>query len=267
MTESALRVEDLSVRYGASIRALEGVWLDVPAGGAVALLGANGAGKTSLLRAVTGLLPHHKGAITGGRISVNGQQLSRPRPGVVVRAGLAQAMEGRRLFRKLSVQENIAAGAATLPRRERKAAIQEAVERFPAVAGRLDTPAGLLSGGQQQLVAIARALASRPTLLILDEPTLGLAPVAVNEVRDVLLGLRKTGLSLLLVEQNAAVALSITDHAYVLQHGRVATSGSSADLASSESVAALYLASDELVPAHGPGRARHLEGEALPWMQ
>lgn len=263
MTDLALRVEDVSVKYGVSIRALEHVTLDVPAGGAVALLGANGAGKTSLLRAVTGLLPHHRGAVTGGRIEVFGEPVVDGRSTVVVRAGLAQVMEGRRLFRKLSVRENIATGAATLPRAERKDAIARAIEGFPMLHSRLETPAGLLSGGQQQMVAIARAIASKPRLLVLDEPSLGLAPVAVDEVREVIGGLRAQGLSLLLVEQNANVALSLTDHAYVLQRGRVRTHGASADLLRDSSLSDMYLAQDDSQTSEG--RAIEKVGE-LPWL-
>ncbi|WP_051191947.1 ABC transporter ATP-binding protein [Microbacterium luticocti] len=267
MSESALVVDDISVRYGTSIRALDDVSLRVRSGQAVALLGPNGAGKTSLLRAVTGLLPIHRGRLIRGAITVFGRTVV-GKPTQVVRSGLAQVMEGRRLFTKLSVLENIATGAATLARSERKSAISNAIAHFPMLAERLSTPVGLLSGGQQQMVAIARAVASKPKLLVLDEPSLGLAPVAIDGVKAVLAGLREEGLSMLLVEQNAAVAVEITDYMYVLQRGRIRAEGESRQIADSGILTDLYFAQreEDLLKAGTTPATAH-DGKRLPWMQ
>lgn len=270
MATSVLQVDDLAVRYGASVRALEGVTIGIEPGETVALLGANGAGKTTLLRAVSGLLPHHGGTITAGHIELFGARLPQGSPTTAVRAGLAQVMEGRRLFRHLTVEENILLGAATVTRKEARRRAGEMFERFPIIGERRGDLAGLLSGGQQQIVAIARALVSRPRLLILDEPSLGLSPVAIQGVHGVLADLEGTGLSLLLVEQNVELALALADRAYIMQRGTVIASGPAAGLGGTSSIRDLYLGS-----AHTVGGERSIVdapattlGEvALPWLQ
>ncbi|MEU1405648.1 ABC transporter ATP-binding protein [Streptomyces sp. NPDC005728] len=268
MTASVLTVRGLQVRYGGSIRALEDVDLSVEAGQTVALLGANGAGKTTLLRTVSGLLAHHGGCVTSGSIELFGSRLPQGNPAAAVGAGLTQVMEGRRLFRHLTVEENVRLGAATLPRAEAHKRAEDMFERFPLLRERRAEPAGLLSGGQQQTVAIARALVSSPRLLVLDEPSLGLSPVAIQQVRAVLEELKRDGLTLLLVEQNVELALQLADHAYVMQRGRVIASGTTAELGKSSSVKDLYLGDgrSELVPS-APRRAERDEKVGLPWMQ
>ena len=272
MLEPVLHVESLSVRYGSSIRALRGVDLTVGEGRVVALLGANGAGKTTVLRAASGLLPHHRGAVTDGQISVFGSPLPQGNPAAAVKAGLAHVMEGRRLFRDLSVEENVLTGAACLPRGQRRAALAAMAEKFPIVADRRHEPAGLLSGGQQQLVAIARALVGTPRLLILDEPSLGLSPVAVREVRGVLDQLKTEGLAILIVEQNVEMALSIADDVYVMQRGTISAHGTAESIGGSDAIRDLYLGTTDdpsvsLSASSSRTSSLDLQKEPLPWMQ
>jgi branched-chain amino acid transport system ATP-binding protein len=211
-----LAVRNLEVVYSDVILVLRGVSLSIPRGGIVALLGANGAGKTTLLRALTGLLPIHRGRITKGDIRLDGRSLlGLDGPGVV-RQGVAQVMEGRRIFVELTVEENLRAGGFTCPDR---AALRTALERmydlFPPIAARRHAVAGYLSGGEQQMVAVGRALMSSPRLLLLDEPSLGLAPKMVEQIRELVVAINRAGTSVLLVEQNAAMALSVAHDADV----------------------------------------------------
>ncbi|MGW3403957.1 ABC transporter ATP-binding protein [Streptomyces zhihengii] len=243
----ALRVDALDVQYGRAVTALNGVRLDVPHGGVVALLGANGAGKTTLLRAVSGTLRMHHGAVTGGTIRYGEVTLDGQDPVAAVRAGVVQVPEGRRVFAGLSVDDNLRAGGLGLGRRA-PAQVREARDRvfglFPRLAERTAQRAGLLSGGEQQMLAIGRALMAAPKLLLLDEPSLGLAPLMVERIAEVVREINAQGTSVLLVEQNAAMALALADEAYVLDVGEVRLSGPAGELARTDAVRRLYLGED-----------------------
>ncbi|MET0728841.1 MAG: ABC transporter ATP-binding protein [Acidimicrobiales bacterium] len=239
---TALSVSNLEVVYNDVVLVLRGVSLTVPAGKIIAVLGANGAGKTTLLRAVTGLLDVHRGKITKGTVSLDGQDITHADAAPIVRAGLAQVMEGRRVFAQLSVDENLRTGAYT---RRDKVGINESYERvldlFPALQRRRKDTAGYLSGGEQQMVAIGRALMGEPKLLLLDEPSLGLAPLIVEQIRDIIVQVNAQGTSVLLVEQNATMALSIADIGFVLEHGRVVKDGPGPVLLADKDIREFYL--------------------------
>ena len=240
--EALLVVTGLDVVYSRHIPALTDVTIEVNEGEIVALLGSNGAGKTTLIRAITGLLRFHDGVITRGRIGFRGYDVTRTPPESIVEAGAAQVMEGGRVFAEMTVADNLAAGA--IVNRDRRAMPnrrREIYDLFPVLRDRRDHQAGYLSGGERQMLAIGRALMSRPSLLLLDEPSLGLAPLVADQIREIVLEISKRGATVLLVEQNAAMALSISDRAYVLQTGTVAMTGRSDDLLSDSRVQALYL--------------------------
>jgi branched-chain amino acid transport system ATP-binding protein len=239
---TALAVRGLTVAYGAHAPVLHDVDLEVGAGETVALLGANGAGKSTFIRAVTGLLDVHQGRIVSGGILLNGLDVTNASASARVKAGIAQAMEGRRIFPQLSVEDNLKTGAIT--RRNSgdvRHDIEAVYERFPELAPRRSSKAGYLSGGQQQMLAIGRALMAKPKLLILDEPSLGLAPKLVERVFEVIAGIKASGTTVLLIEQNVAMALEAADRAYVFEIGRVAASGSAADLSMDDRVRNAYL--------------------------
>ncbi|HEX2737451.1 MAG TPA: ABC transporter ATP-binding protein [Acidimicrobiia bacterium] len=238
-----LSVRDVEVVYNDVILALRGVSLDVSVGAIVALLGANGAGKTTLLRAVSGLLTGQGGRIRGGSVTFAGRDIARRSPPHIVRAGMAQVMEGRRIFAELTVDENLRTGAFT---RTDKAEIAKnydwVLSLFPKLADRRKSTAGYLSGGEQQMVAIGRALMASPKLLLLDEPSLGLAPLIVAQIRDIIVEINKTaGTSVLLVEQNATMALSIAHRGYVLENGRITRDDTGAALLADSSIQEAYL--------------------------
>jgi branched-chain amino acid transport system ATP-binding protein len=241
-TRTALGINNLEVVYNEVVLVLRGVSLNVHEGQIVTILGANGAGKTTLLRAITGLLQVHRGRITKGTVELFGSDITRDEPAPRVKAGLAQVMEGRRIFAELTVDENLRAGAMT--NRDR-AAVQanfdRVIELFPILAGRLRSTAGYLSGGEQQMLAIGRALMASPRLLLLDEPSLGLAPKIVEQIRDIVVQVNEQGTSVLLVEQNATMALQIADHGYVLEHGRIVKDGPGQDLLADKDIREFYL--------------------------
>jgi len=238
----ALEVSGLTVSYGSQEPVVHDVTMEVPAGRVVALLGANGAGKTTILRAVTGLLTEHSGRIRSGSIVLDGRELTREPAAARVRAGVAQVMEGRRVFSELTVDENLKAGAITRKDRRQIAADAEAVyERFPDLVDRKGEKAGYLSGGQQQMLAIGRALMTRPKVLLLDEPSLGLAPKLVERVGEIITEINREGTTVLVIEQNVALALALSDMAYVLETGRVVASGPSSRLAEDDRVRQAYL--------------------------
>ncbi|MCC5034897.1 ABC transporter ATP-binding protein [Streptomyces sp. WAC 00631] len=242
VSPEALHIQDLDVSYGQSVRALRGVTLTVPAGSVVALLGANGAGKSTLLRTVSGTLRMHRGAITAGSVEYAGRKLNGSDPVTAVRAGVVQVPEGRRVFGALTVDENLRAGGLGLHRSRRDNAARDRVfGLFPRLAERTNQRAGLLSGGEQQMLAIGRALMAAPKLLLLDEPSLGLAPQMVARIGEVVTEINRQGTSVLLVEQNAAMALELAEHAYVLEVGEVRLSGPAAELARTDEVRRLYL--------------------------
>jgi branched-chain amino acid transport system ATP-binding protein len=242
-TDTVLSIQNLEVVYSEVIVALRGVSLDVPTGAIVAVLGANGAGKTTVLRAISGLLPTHRGRITKGTISLDGLVLTERSSASLVGHGVVQVMEGRRLFPELTVQENLRVGALVRrPSREELAAgYRKVAELFPVLRDRWDSPAGYLSGGEQQMVAIGQALMAKPRLLLLDEPSLGLAPRIIEQIRDVIVGINRQGTGVLLIEQNAQMALSIADHAYVLENGKVAKTGSAEELRGDRDIQEFYL--------------------------
>jgi branched-chain amino acid transport system ATP-binding protein len=231
-----LTVTDLSVRYGA-VEAVHGLSLEVERGSITVLLGANGAGKSSTLAALTGIAP------AKGGLQFDGLSLTGMMPEEIVRHGIALCPEGRRVFPSLSVADNLHLGGAAHVKGDALAArIEAELDRFPILRERFHQRAGLLSGGEQQMLAIARALMSAPRLLLLDEPSLGLAPKVVDQVFDLVLSLRDQGITILLVEQNAERALDIANRGYVLQSGRLVLSGSGAELAGSDLIRQAYLA-------------------------
>ncbi|MEH0548769.1 ABC transporter ATP-binding protein [Streptomyces sp. B21-105] len=240
----ALHVERLDVTYGRALSALRSVSLTVPHGAVVALLGANGAGKSTLLRAVSGTLRLHRGAVTAGLIRYGSTILDGRDPVAAVRAGVVQVPEGRRVFAGLTVEENLRAGDLG-PGRRTAGQLHAARERvhtlFPVLAERGRQAAGLLSGGEQQMLAIGRALMAAPRLLLLDEPSLGLAPRMVHRIAEVIREINAQGTAVLLVEQNAGMALSLAGQAHVLEVGEVRLSGPADELARTDAVRRLYL--------------------------
>ncbi|MEO7125527.1 MAG: ABC transporter ATP-binding protein [Nakamurella sp.] len=249
--EPFLSVRDVTVRYGAAVTALDGVSVDVAKGSITAVLGGNGAGKTTLMRTISGTLSRHTGALLNGDIIFDGQSL-RSRPAERrTKAGVVQVPEGRRVFGRLSVLENLRVGRFGNPEGKSVGDIQQVFDLFPALAKLRSRRAALLSGGEQQMLAIGRALMAKPRLLLLDEPTLGLAPLIIKQIVELLGRIRSEGTTLLLVEQNAGVALGIADYAYVFATGRVALSGPSEDLRNDDRVRALYLGDESALEAKG----------------
>jgi branched-chain amino acid transport system ATP-binding protein len=230
-----LDVRHLTVRYG-GICALDGVDITVEAGEVVALLGANGAGKTTLLRAISRIVEP-----SGGSIHFDGADLSRVGAPKAVALGIAHSPEGRRVLARQTVRDNLLLGAWTRRDDDVQADVDAAFARFPRLKERADQPAGSLSGGEQQMLAIARALMSRPRLLLLDEPSLGLAPKLVREIFAIIAELHESGVTILLVEQNASLALQHADRGYVLDAGRMTLAGPAADLIADERVRQAYL--------------------------
>ncbi|KQW64937.1 ABC transporter ATP-binding protein [Variovorax sp. Root411] len=234
MSSAALEVKGLFAGYG-RIEALHGIDLRVGQGELVALVGANGAGKTTLLRAVSGLIRASAGSVT-----LFGREIARDSADARVRAGLSQVLEGRQVFGPLSVQDNLLLGSYTRPAR-RQERLAEMYALFPVLEEKRLLAAGTLSGGQQQMLAIARALMSEPKVLLLDEPSMGLAPLLVKEIFNVIARLKARGIPILLVEQNAHAALSVADRGYVLETGTIALGGPAAQLLGDERVKAAYL--------------------------
>ncbi len=229
-----LNVDNINVYYG-QIHALKDVSLEVKEGEIVALIGANGAGKSTTLRAISGLLRSRTGSI-----SLMGEDISKTEACKLVSKGLAHVPEGRRIFLQMTVLENLEMGAYTKPDNV-KAGIQDVFERFPRLKHRKDQIAGTLSGGEQQMLAMGRALMSKPKLLMLDEPSMGLAPILVQQIFDIIKELHKSGTTILLVEQNAEMALNIADRAYVLESGIIKLSGTGHELAQSDEIKKAYL--------------------------
>jgi branched-chain amino acid transport system ATP-binding protein len=251
-SETVLSLQNVHAAYDGIIVALRGVSLDVKQGSIVALLGGNGAGKTTTLKAASGLLAAERGAVTLGSVWYRGQNSEHREPRELVKAGLSQVLEGRHCFPHFSVEENLIAGA--LVRRPSRAQLVRHLERvyeqFPRLKALRRSLAGFTSGGEQQMLAIGRALMAEPTLLLLDEPSMGLAPQIVEEIFEIVKALQQNGgVSFLLAEQNATLALRYADHGYVLENGQVKLSGSGAELAARDEVKELYLG----VQQRGPG--------------
>jgi branched-chain amino acid transport system ATP-binding protein len=230
-----LEVTDLQSAYG-RILALKGVSIRVEAGEITALVGGNGAGKTTLLRCLSGVQP-----VSAGRIRYDGQDITGWAAHARVAAGIAQSPEGRQVFGPLSVEDNLRLGAFRRGRAETEGGLDRVFAMFPVLREKRALPAAGLSGGQQQMLAIGRALMSRPRLLLLDEPSMGLAPVLVDQILDAVVALRRDGVTVLLVEQNASAALAIADRAYVLETGRIARAGTGQALLHDPAVREAYL--------------------------
>jgi branched-chain amino acid transport system ATP-binding protein len=237
-----LDVANLEVVYNDVILVLRGLSLSVPDGEIVALLGSNGAGKTTTLRAISGLLDVHDGKVTKGSVTFAGERIDGLDPSAIVRRGIKLVLEGRRIFAEMTVDENLTAGGYTTRDRAAVAAAYDRVMGlFPRLAERRKQVAGYLSGGEQQMLAIARALMTDPKLLILDEPSLGLAPKLVQQFRDIIVDINRQGTSVLLIEQNAAMALSIATTGYIMETGKVVMDGPAAKLLKDEDVKEFYL--------------------------
>ncbi len=237
-----LQVANLEVIYNDVILVLRGLSLEVRDGQIVALLGANGAGKTTALRAITGLLDIHKGEVTKGVVTYNGDEIHDKDASQIVKGGIAQVMEGRRVFAEMTVDENLRTGATIIKDSTNvKESHARVMEMFPRLAERRTETAGYLSGGEQQVLAIGRAMMANPSLLILDEPSLGLAPMLVTRIRDAIVDINNAGTSVLLIEQNANMALSIADYGYIMETGKVVMDGDSEKLLLDEDVQEFYL--------------------------
>ncbi|HSF87109.1 MAG TPA: ABC transporter ATP-binding protein [Acidimicrobiia bacterium] len=246
-----LEVANLEVVYNDVVLVLRGISINVPDRAIVALLGANGAGKTTTLRAIGGLLDVHDGDVTKGFIRWQGEEIHEKLPSQIVRSGIAQVLEGRRIFAELSVDDNLRAGGYT---NRSKASVGKAYDRvmtlFPPLAERRKSTAGYLSGGEQQMLAIGRALMADPALLILDEPSLGLAPKLVQQIKEIIVEINEQGTSVLLIEQNANMALSIAHHGYIMETGKIVMDGDPQKLLKDEDVQEFYLG------LHGEGERK-----------
>ncbi len=252
-----LSVRNLEVVYDDVILVLRGVSLDVPDGKIVALLGANGAGKTTLLRAISGLLDLHEGKVTKGSITLADTPITAMRAPAIVGLGVKQVLEGRRIFSEFTVEENLRVGGHTASR-DWKAKTERIYEMFPVLADRRRQVAGYLSGGEQQMLAMGRALMSDPKVLLLDEPSLGLAPRLVAQVRDLVQAINEQGTTVLLVEQNARMALSVAHHGYVMETGRVVMDAPAKKLLADDDVREFYLglrSEDSDLAGVGAGRS------------
>lgn len=231
-----LEVKDLSVYYGV-IQALKGISFEVNEGEIVTLIGANGAGKTTTMQSVIGLIPAQSGTVM-----YDGHDISKMPCHKIVHLGMSQVPEGRRIFQELTVYENLVMGAYSMKNNDYfKEDLEKAYTRFPRLAERRNQIAGTLSGGEQQMLAMARALMSRPKLLMLDEPSMGLSPLLVDQVFEIIKDINRDGTTILLVEQNAGKSLAISDRAYVLETGSIVLSGTGAELAASDDVKKAYL--------------------------
>ena len=235
MMETILKVDGINVYYG-SIHAIKGISFEVNKGEIVTLIGANGAGKSTTLNTVSGLLHSRTGSVT-----FMGENLGRIPCHKIVSKGLALVPEGRRVFLQMSVQENLEMGAFTKPNSGVAADLDMVYDLFPRLKERRKQVAGTLSGGEQQMLAMGRALMSHPNLLMLDEPSMGLAPILVEQIFEIIQNLHKAGTTILLVEQNAAAALSVADRGYVLETGKIVTSGTGAELLASPAIKKAYL--------------------------
>jgi branched-chain amino acid transport system ATP-binding protein len=235
-----LAVSNLEVVYDDVVLVLRGVSLEVPDGKIVGLLGANGAGKTTLLRALSGLLDIHRGEVTRGRITLDGDRIDHLDPQQIVARGISQVLEGRRVFAEFTVEENLRVGAHTRPK-NRAENLERVFDLFPRLLERRTQVAGYLSGGEQQMLAMGRALMTNPRYLLLDEPSLGLAPQLVSTIRELIKAINDQRTTVLLVEQNASMALSIAHHGYVLETGRVVMDKPAADLLEDEDIREFYL--------------------------
>ena len=243
-TAPMLSVNNIEVIYDHVILVLKGVSLDVPAGGVVALLGANGAGKSTTLKAISNLLRAERGEVTKGSVSFEGEQVNHLTPNDLVTRGVIQVMEGRHCFEHLTVEENLLTGAYT--RRDGRRAIADALEKvygyFPRLKERRASQAGYTSGGEQQMTAIGRALMSRPRMILLDEPSMGLAPQLVEEIFEIVHRLnQREGVTILLAEQNTNIALKYASYGYILENGRVVLDGDAETLRANEDVKEFYL--------------------------
>ena len=231
-----LEVKDLQVYYG-GICALKGISFEVEQGQIVSLIGANGAGKTTMMQSIVGLIPKRAGTVT-----FEGKDITKTPCHKIVHLGMTQVPEGRRIFQELSVYENLLMGAYTVKDQQRfKQDLESIYERFPRLAERKNQIAGTLSGGEQQMLAMGRAIMCHPRLLMLDEPSMGLSPLLVDQVFDIIKDINKDGTTVLLVEQNAGKSLAISDKAYVMENGNIVLSGTGAELAASEKVKKAYL--------------------------
>ncbi len=238
-----LKINNIEVIYSDVILVLRGISLEVEQGQIVSLLGANGAGKSTTLKAISGLLLREDGAVTRGNIEFDGQRLDKMAPEEVTRLGVVQVLEGRRLFQHLTTEENLLTGS--LIRSDRggiKQSLEQVYEYFPALPALRNKTAGYLSGGEQQMVAIGRALMAKPRLMLLDEPSLGLAPLLVRDIFQIIDRINKeSGVSILVVEQNANVALRAADYAYVMENGRIVLDGTADQLADNADIKEFYL--------------------------
>ena len=232
---SMLKVDNINVYYGA-IHAIKGISFHVEEGEVVTLIGANGAGKSTTLQTISGLLRSRTGSV-----EFMGENISRLPPHKILERGLAQVPEGRRIFLQMTVMENLEMGAYTRRDGSQAAELEKVFDQFPRLAERRKQIAGTLSGGEQQMLAIGRALMSQPKLLMLDEPSMGLAPILVEQIFDIIRRLHENGTTILLVEQNAQMALSVADRAYVLETGSISLSGTGAELLESDEVRKAYL--------------------------
>lgn len=235
MNETMLKVDDLNVYYG-SIHAIKGISFEVKSGEIVTLIGANGAGKSTTLNTIGGLLKAKSGTIEFEGRNIGGTPAHK-----VVKEGMALCPEGRRIFQQLTVKENLEMGAFTRNKAEADETIEQVYEQFPRLKERVKQVAGTLSGGEQQMLAMGRALMSKPKLMMLDEPSMGLAPILVDQIFDIIVKLNKAGTTILLVEQNAQMALSIANRAYVLETGKIVNHGTGEELLHDDSVRQAYL--------------------------
>ena len=235
-----LEVKNLEVVYQDVILVLRGVSLQIPKGKIVSLLGSNGSGKTTVIRSITGLLDVQNGDITKGNVIVDGEDITNFKPSKIVEKGIAQVLEGRRIFSELTVVENLRLGGHTNSKEINKN-IEKIFELFPILKNRSRGEAGYLSGGEQQMLAIGRALMSEPTYLLLDEPSLGLAPKLVDQIAELITQINSQGVTVLLVEQNANMALNISHHGYIMETGNIVMDNSSKKLLDDQDVREFYL--------------------------
>ena len=246
-----LKLNNIEVVYSDVIQVLRGVSIDVPLGKIVGLLGANGAGKSTTLKAISGLLRTQEGEVTRGNIELDGQRIDRLSPEKIVQLGIIQVLEGRRLFRHLTVEENLLLGGVARGSASRRSSVSQDLEQvyhyFPRLKDLRRRTSGYLSGGEQQMLVIGRALMAHPKLMLLDEPSLGLAPLLVKEIFQVISEMSADeGMAILLVEQNARMALSVADYAYVMENGRVVLDGPAEALRENEDIKEFYLGLTQL---------------------